>query len=140
MVNAGQVTGMKDAQVLKDRLSRDYPSLLYVDRYRAAYPKESQGSGPFWSREWASALLDTKSLVETLAQLQDQHVALVGPKAGKAETLSVLFRSSADGGLVAWRVFDRTAAKGAVRRGDQILEIDGVQARQWLERAASLTF
>lgn len=140
MANASQVTGMKDAQVLKERLGRDYPSLLYVDRYRAAYPEEAQGSGPISSRKALPALSDTQSLVETLAQLQDQHVALVGPKAGKAETLGVLFRSSADGGLVAWRVFDRTAAKGAVRRGDQILAIDGVQARQWLERAASLTF
>ena len=140
LANAREPAGTRDAQVLKQRLASDYPSLLYVDRYRAAFPQEVQGNTPIWSERSDYAIADPAALVSALAQLQDQHVALVGPKAGKTETLGALFRSSADGGLVAWRVFDPSAAAGGLKQGDQVLAIDGLAAKPWLEHAARLTF
>lgn len=140
LANAHEPAGTRDAQVLKQRLARDYPSLLYVDRYRAAFPHEVQGNAPIWSARSAQAIADPASVVGALAHLQDQHVALVGPKAGKTETLGVLFRSSADGGLVAWHVFDPSAATGGLKQGDEVLAIDGIAAKAWLERAARMTF
>lgn len=131
---------LSDGQVLRDRLVRDYPSLRYVERYRAAFPAESQPGTAVWSGATLPAITGAPALVRALVVLQDQHVAIVGPKAGKAETLGVLFRSSADGGLVAWRVFDRASAAAALAPRDRVLSIDGVPAKAWLDKAARLTF
>ena len=140
LASAREAAGTRDAQALKEQLIREYPSLLYVDHYRAAYPDEIQGTRPIWSEGSAPAVPDSQSLVEALAQLQDQHVALVGAKAGKTETLGVLFRSSADGSLIAWRDFDPATTKGALKRGDRVLAIGGVKSQAWLQQVAKLTF
>src|SRR5262249_28184164 len=70
--------------------------------------------------------------------LEDQHVALAGPLAGKSETPGALFRTSADGAMVVWRVFDPAAS--AVHEGDEVVTIDGVPAKRWLEQTAAVTF
>lgn len=137
---SAQAAGVQDAKVLRDHLARYYPSLRYVERYRAAYHQEVQGTAPIWTPGPDARIETSRALVEALAQLQDQHVALVGAKAGRTETLGVLFRSSADGGLVAWRNFDPGTTPGALKQRDQVLAIDGVRVGTWLPRAARLTF
>jgi hypothetical protein len=137
---SAQSAGKQDAKLLRDHLIQDYPSLRYVERYREAYPYEAQGTAPIWKPGAEARIGNSRALIEALAQLQDQHVALVGAKAGRTETLGVLFRSSADGGLVAWRIFDSEITPGALKQGDQVLAINGVGVKTWLQRAAKLTF
>lgn len=134
-----------DGARLLAQVRRDYPSLAYVERYHQAYPGESQGDRPFW-RQPANTL-DTRtprSLTRALVELEDQHVALAGPKAGRSETLGVLFRTASDGSLAIWRVFDPTLVHASpVERpepGERVLTINGMPARDWLRRAATLTF
>lgn len=130
-----------DLDLLRAHLLQAYPSLPYVDRYREAFPDEIQGGAAFWSADPASPDFDKpEHLVAGLAQLQDQHVALVGPRAGKAETLGVLFRSATDGSLVAWRVFADAARSAGLHAGDRVLMVDGVETSAWLRRSAALTF
>ncbi|NHZ32636.1 hypothetical protein [Massilia rubra] len=83
-----------------------YPSLIWVERYRQAYPAEAQGDTALWRGDPAPALDSSARIVDALAALQDQHVALAGPKAGKQETLGVLFRTSGDAAMVVWRHLD----------------------------------
>jgi C-terminal processing protease CtpA/Prc len=128
-----------DGVLLQNHVRSAYPSLLYVEKYRTTFPDEVQGTTTFWSAK--SAVPDVShadALVATLTELQDPHVSLAGPRAGKAETLGVLFRTASDGSIVVWRVFDPT--NHLVKAGDRVLAIDGADARAWLQRAASLTF
>jgi C-terminal processing protease CtpA/Prc len=135
-----QAGKIDDGKQLRAQVTRSYPSLRYVDRYRHDFPDEIQGQ-VFWSAEHAApALPDAAALIRALAALQDQHVALVGAKAGKSETLGVLFRTASDGSLIVWRVFDATAASAHVAEGDQVLAINGQDAHVWTQHAATLTF
>ncbi len=126
-------------ELLRSKIRTTYPSLLYVDRYRSLYPDEAQGTAALWSLDAPPPTIATPDdLVQALSGLEDQHVALTGPKAGKTETLGVLFRTSTDGSAIVWRVFDPSAKGIAV--GDQLLAIDGMPTQAWLQRAAELTF
>ena len=92
---------------------------------------------------WSSAGTDLRighprQLIAALAELQDPHVSLVGKSAGKTETLGVLFRTSSDGNMVVWRVFDGSIHGVSV--GERVLAIDGLATQAWLQRAASMTF
>jgi C-terminal processing protease CtpA/Prc len=128
-----------DGVLLRDHVLKAYPSLLYVDKYRRAFPNEVQGTKPFWTDDGAGLRMGNPTqLIAALAELQDPHVSLVGKSAGKPETLGVLFRTSSDGSMVVWRVFDASAY--AVHVGEQVLSIDGVPTQTWLRRAASMTF
>ncbi len=130
-----------DGAVLRAQARQAYPSLLYVDRYRARFPDEAQGATPFWSADAPTpAIAQSDDLVRALAGLEDQHVALIGPKAGKTETLGALFRTSTDGSMIAWRVFDASAKNAGIAVGDQVLAIDGMPTGAWLHRASALTF
>lgn len=125
-----------DGAALKAQIVKTYPSLVYVDRYRQAFPDEVLGQTPFWHGA-APKITDARSLTAALLPLADQHVALVGPKAGKSETLGVLFRTSSDGSMIAWRVFDPAAR---VHEGDEVTTIDHTPVREWLKRAGEMTF
>jgi C-terminal processing protease CtpA/Prc len=127
-----------DGQALRADLRQHYPSLAWVERYRQAYPAEAQGSDALWRDAAAPALETTGELVDALAALQDQHIGLVGPKAGKQQTLGVLFRTSSNGAMSVWRQID--PAVSLVRVGDQVLEIDGIPVARWLEQAGARTF
>lgn len=78
-----------------------------------------------------------KSLTNALLPFADQHIALTGPKAGKSETLGVLFRTSSDGSMIVWRVFDKAAR---LHEGDEVTAIDHMPVREWLKRAGETTF
>jgi Peptidase family S41 len=128
-----------DGVLLRDHVLIAYPSLLYVDKYRRAFPNEVQGTAPFWTDDGTELHIDHPTqLIAALAELQDPHVSLAGKSAGKPETLGLLFRTSSDGNMVVWRVFD--ASTHAVRMGEQVLAVDGVATQMWLQRAASMTF
>ena len=136
---ATQAAAASDGNVLRTQILKAYPSLLYVDRYRQSFPEEVQGAKPFWSADRAAPDVSRPDqLVAALSELEDQHVALIGPHAGKSETLGVLFRTASDGTMIVWRIFD-PAVKG-VAEGDQVLAIDKTPTQSWLRRAASMTF
>lgn len=129
-----------DGSKLRAQLIHSYPSLRYVERYRHNFPDEAQGQA-FWSADHtAPALPDATALTRALTALQDQHVALVGAKAGKSETLGMLFRTSSDRSVIVWRVFDAAIGNAHVTEGDQVLAIDGQDAHAWMQHAATLTF
>jgi hypothetical protein len=133
------VAAASDGELLLNHVRASYPSLLYVDTYRRMFPDEIQGATPFWSAH--DAALDTNrpgALIGALRELQDPHVSLVGKRAGKPETLGVLFRTSSDGEMVIWRIFDLPDHRVIV--GDRVVQIDGVPTRAWLQRAAAMTF
>lgn len=139
MLSSAYAAKTDDGSQLRAQVTRSYPSLRYVERYRQDFPDEVQGKA-FWPPGHAApALPDAEALTRTLIALQDQHVALVGSKAGKPETLGMLFRTASDGSVIVWRVFDATAGN-AVAEGDQVLAIDGQDAHAWLRHAATLTF
>lgn len=127
-----------DGEALRAELKQHYPSLAWVERYRRAYASEAQGSEALWRGAAAPALDTDAALVDALVALQDQHVALAGPKAGKTEALGVLFRTSSDGAMVVWRHVD--PALTAVSDGEQVVAIDDEPVARWLERAAARTF
>lgn len=127
-----------DGEALRAELLQRYPSLLWVERYRLAYPADAQGSEALWRDFPAPALTSASELTDALVALQDQHVALAGPQAGKQETLGVLFRSSSDGAMAIWRHLD--ASVTSLADGEQVLEVDGLPAARWLEHAAARTF
>jgi Peptidase family S41 len=129
------VQAADDGAVLQAQILKTYPSLLYVERYRQSFPDEVQGKTPFWLAA-APRIAQPGDLVAALAQLADQHVALVGPRAGKSETLGALFRTASDNSMIVWRVFE----PGGLREGDQVLAIDGLPTPDWLKRAAAVTF
>ena len=140
VLGGAHATMVDDGSQLRAQVTRSYPSLRYVERYRRDFPDEVQGQD-FWSAGHAAPVLpDADALTRALAALQDQHVALVGAKAGKTETLGVLFRTASDGSVIVWRVFDTAAGNAQVAEGNQVLTIDGQDARAWLQRAATLTF
>jgi C-terminal processing protease CtpA/Prc len=140
VLGSTHATKVDDGTQLLTQVTHSYPSLRYVDRYRHDFPDEIQ-SQAFWSAEHTPPLLpDANALTRALAALQDQHVALVGAKAGKSETLGMLFRTASDGSVIVWRVFDTTARNALVAEGDQVLTIDGQNAQAWLQHAATLTF
>lgn len=113
--------------------------MLYVERYRAAYPQDVQGSTDAWKTATTVPRDATASeLSQRLVGLADQHVALTGDKAGKTETLGVLFRTSSDGHLVVWHVLD--ARITTLAPGDEILRINHTPTQAWLKNAARLTF
>jgi len=132
------VSAANDGALLRDHILKYYPSLLYVDKYREGFPNEIQGTKAFWSAASPPNVAQPNDLIAALAQLQDPHVSLVGKRAGKSETLGVLFRTSSDGNMIVWRVFDEPNHR--VKVGDRVLAIDDVSTRAWLQRAASLTF
>jgi hypothetical protein len=132
------VSAADEGALLRDHILKSYPSLLYVDKYRVSFPNEIQGTTPFWSAGTPPSLAQPDDLIAALAQLQDPHVSLVGKRAGKSETLGVLFRTASDGNMIVWRAFDQPNLR--VRVGDRVLAIDGVPTRAWLQRAAALTF
>jgi C-terminal processing protease CtpA/Prc len=133
------VAGAADGDVLQRRVRETYPSLLYVDRYRRRFPEEVQQAPAFWSPgATAPSVATPDQLTRALTALADQHVALVGPLAGGAETPGVLFRTSTDNDMIVWRVFDPAAS--TAREGDRVLAIDGVPTKRWLDRAAAVTF
>lgn len=132
-------TAESDVGRLRAELLRSYPSLAYVERYRRAFPAEVQGSDALWRAGAPLPRVRTSGdLVRALVGLQDQHVSLAGPNAGGSETLGVLFRTSSDGHMIVWRVFDPDVA--GVREGDVVLAVDGTPTAAWLERAAATTF
>jgi len=133
------IAAPNDGVVLRTEVLKTYPSLLYVDRYRRSFPREVQGTKPFWS-SGTSALTISKTgdLVAALAELEDQHAAIVGARAGRPETLGLLFRTSADGNMIVWRVFD--SIPNGIAVGDEVLAIDGVPTQNWLRRTATTTF
>jgi Peptidase family S41 len=124
-----------DGAVLQAQILKTYPSLLYVERYRQSFPDEVLSATPFWSSS-PPKILQARDLVAALAELADQHVALVGPRAGKSETLGALFRTASDGAMVVWRVFE----SGGLHEGDQVLAIDGLPTQDWLKKTATVTF
>jgi hypothetical protein len=135
----GPATADDDAAILRAHLRQHYPSLEYVARYRSSFPAEIQGDDALWSAKAPLPKLGSgMELTQALVGLQDQHVSLAGPKAGKTETLGVLFRTSSDGHMIVWRVFE--PAVTALRAGDVVLEVNGVPTASWLARAAALTF
>ncbi|MEW6369448.1 MAG: S41 family peptidase [Pseudomonadota bacterium] len=127
-----------DGEALRADLLQHYPSLAWVERYRQAYPAEAQGNDALWRGAHVPALETTGEIVDALAALQDQHIGLVGPKAGKQQTLGVLFRTSSDGAMHVWRHVD--PAVSSVRLGDRVLEVNGQPVGRWLEQAGERTF
>jgi hypothetical protein len=120
-------------------LRASYPSLVYVERYRAAYPADVEGSDDAWTGKAAPPSSATAAdVTRLLTGLADQHVALTGPNAGKSETLGVLFRTSADGHMIAWHVVDPRIL--ALKTGEEIVAVNGTSTVTWLMRAARLTF
>src|SRR5262249_40961065 len=118
-----------------------YPSLAYVERYRASFPDEVRGKQAFWTANAKlSDLSEPAVLAATIAQLEDQHVALIGPKAGKTETLGLLLRTATDGSAIVWRIFDVGVRDAGLKPGDRVVAIDGVAINEWLRRAAELTY
>jgi hypothetical protein len=135
----GHAAAEDDAAILRAHLQQHYPSLDYVARYRSSFPAEIQGDDALWSAKAPLPKLGSAvELTQALVGLQDQHVSVVGAKAGKTETLGVLFRTSSDGHMIVWRVFE--PALTALRTGDVVLEVNGVPTAAWLARAAALTF
>ncbi|MFC0154744.1 S41 family peptidase [Xanthomonas dyei] len=127
------------AEELDAYLRAHYPSLKYVERYRATHPEDVQGSDEAWATSASLAPETTASDVSRrLVGLADQHVALAGAKAGKTETLGVLFRTSSDGQMIVWRILD--ARITGLAQGDKVLQIDGTPTSAWLKNAAELTF
>ena len=132
-------TAESDVGRLRAELHRSYPSLAYVERYRRAFPAEVQGSDALWRAGAPLPLISSNGdLVRALVGLQDQHVSLAGPNAGGSQTLGVLFRTSSDGHMIVWRVFEPSVA--GVREGDVVQAVDGTPTAAWLERAAVTTF
>lgn len=117
-----------------------YPSLGYVSAYRAAYPADVTGSDDFWTGTPDASLhgATASEVTRLLVGLADQHTALAGPKAGASETLGVLFRTSADGRMIVWRVIDPSITQVSER--DEIIAIDGMGTADWLNRAATVSF
>lgn len=138
VVTASAQPSLTDGQALGADLHQHYPSLAWVERVRQAYPVEAQGSPALWRDASAPPLNTTGELVDALAALQDQHVGLAGPNAGKQQTLGVLFRTSSDGAMIVWRQLN--PAVSSVRVGDRVLEIDGKPVARWLEQAGARTF
>ncbi len=136
---ASSPAGADDGEVLQQQIRTTYPSLLYVEQYRRRFPDEVQDAPPFWLPGAIAPRVATPAqLTRALTSLEDQHVALAGAGAGKAETPGVLFRTSADGDMIVWRVFDPAAS--AAREGDRVLAVDGVVTRRWLAQTAAATF
>jgi hypothetical protein len=135
---AGPAAADSSVAALRVHLRHFYPSLAYVDRYRRAFPLDVQGTDALWTDGSALSLATAADLVQALVGLQDEHVAIVGPKAGKPETLGALFRTSTDSAMIVWRVFDPVGA--AVKQGDVVLSINGVPTADWLNRVQAVTF
>jgi hypothetical protein len=131
-------TSQTDGEALRAELRQHYPSLAWVERYRAAFPADVQGTEALWRDPVPPTLSTYSELVAALAALQDQHVAVVDLHGGKQETLGVLFRTGSDGAVVVWRHID--PAVTAVLDGEQVTGIDGQPVKRWLEQAASQTF
>ncbi|ELX07985.1 hypothetical protein Jab_2c00260 [Janthinobacterium sp. HH01] len=131
-------TAPTDGEALRAELRQHYPSLAWVERYRQAYPTEALGNDALLRGAPAPALETVNDLFKALTALQDQHVAVAGPKAGKQESLGVLFRTSSDGAMSVWRIID--PAITALHEGEQVSNIDGQPVARWLEQAAVHTF
>lgn len=128
-----------DGAILREHLRKTYPSLAYVERYRRSFPAEIQGDESLWSTTAPAPRLRTSSdVVRALSGLQDHHVSLSAAKGARSESLGVLFRTSTDGGMVVWRVFDR--AISGLSQGDIVVAVDGVTTARWLARVSETTF
>ena len=135
---AGSAAAQDDGATLRDHLKQTYPSLAYVARYRQTFPAEIQGSDALWTADKPPAIESRDALVRALTALEDQHVGLVGAKAGKPESLGVMFRTSSDGHMIVWRVFD--PAVTSVHPGDIVLAVNGTATADWLKQTADVTF
>ncbi|WP_167759860.1 S41 family peptidase [Massilia horti] len=135
---SGFAAAKSEAVALRTYLRDTYPSLAYVERYRATYPEEVQGTNALWSDARLPPASTAGDLVSALAGLADYHVSLKGRGAGKSETLGVLFRTSSDNQMVVWRVFDTIGT--AVKPGDVVLSINDVPTATWLDRVQASTF
>lgn len=135
--SGGRSDGQADGRLLHDYLHASYPSLAYVDRYRQSFPDEIQGDDQAWRGAEPRSRADRAQIADGLFALQDQHVALVGPKMGSTETLGAMFRTSTDGHMVVWRLL---GAANGLQLGDVVTAIDGIPTANWLERAARFTF
>ncbi len=129
-----------DAILLRDHVFRAYPSLLYVDTYRRTLQRSSRNGLHFClATSPNSASTTLRQLIATLVELgQDPYRLPVAGGCRKSETLGLLFRTSSDGRMIVWRVFD--ASIRAVTGGEQVLAVDGLPTQAWLRRAASMTF
>ncbi len=128
-----------DKPGLRAALETSYPSLAYVERYRSEYPEDVEGTDLSWLQlDAAPALVTPADVTRLLMGLADQHVALAGPKAGKTETLGVLFRTSTDGAMTVWRVLE--PASSPLRANEEILAVNGRPTAHWLAATARLTF
>lgn len=137
-VLGGSANAVENTGMLRTYLKRHYPSLAYVERYRAAYPDDQTAAAPPWLSASADPGTDPAAVVSALTALADQHVGIAGPQAGKTETLGVLFRTASDGRMIVWRVFDENA-KG-LRSGDEVVSVAGLPTRDWLKAAADRSF
>lgn len=131
-------TSRAEESALRDYLQAHYPSLDYVEQYRLAYPDDQTAASAPWSPTAADPGADPLAVLQALTALSDQHVGLTGPKAGKTETLGALFRTSSDGRMIVWRVFDENAATLSV--GDEVLAVGGRPTGEWLAMAADRSF
>lgn len=134
----GFAAGEDQAVALRNYLRSSYPSLAYVERYRIAYPEEVQGTNALWSDASLPPADTAEEITSALIGLQDYHVSLKGPGAGRAETLGVLFRTSSDNQMVVWRVFDKIGT--SVKPGDVVLSVNDLQTTAWLNRVQAGTF
>jgi hypothetical protein len=135
---AGSAAAQSEATALRTHLRNTYPSLAYVERYRTTYSEEVQGTTALWSDAPLPLASTASDLVSALLGLEDYHVSLKGPGAGKSETLGVLFRTSSDNRMIVWRVFDTIGT--AVESGDVVLSINDVPTAAWLHRVQANTF
>jgi hypothetical protein len=131
-------TTATDGEILRAQLRAHYPSLAWVDRYRQAYPADFQSAVPPWRDGEVPALADTAALAQALTALQDQHVALTGPRAGAPETPGILFRTASDGSMHVWRHLDDGVTQ--LTDGQPVLAVDGQPTARWLAQAGALTF
>jgi hypothetical protein len=132
-------TGLaQDAMTLRQYLVAHYPSLAYVDRFRATYADDALGNDRLWNGRKPPSVTSLRALTDALLALADRHVSVRSKTAGPPESLGVLFRSSSDGLMVVWRVLDERIR--TLRPGDVVTTIDGVGTARWLRRAAERTF
>ncbi|MBV1775092.1 hypothetical protein KSF73_05115 [Burkholderiaceae bacterium DAT-1] len=137
IASAAYAAPISDIDRLRQYVQTAYPSLLYVDRYRQAFPDDTQGGDALWRSKDAIALDTPSDLTAALAGLKDQHVS-IAVAGSTTETLGVLFRTSTGGGLMVWRIVD--PAITTLVPDETVLTIDGVDSTEWLPRMAERTF
>ncbi len=90
--------------------------MRYVDYIRLDFQHEVHGKA-FWSADFADPTFsDATKPTRGLVTLQDQHVSPAGAKAGKSETLGVLFGTASDDSVIVWRVLHGSGRRGGEAR------------------------